>query len=95
MTFDLGNRVITETTSKRTREMKPTEQFALVLRIMGLLGIGYIMLRFVRNPNPPTLPLVFRLLGILIGAYFIRGAPLLVEFAYPEYTPEPPPKTSR
>ena len=69
--------------------MKPTEQFALALRIIGVLGIAYIVQRFVRNPAPPTLALIVRVVSVLIGAYFIRGAPLLVKLAYPESTPEP------
>lgn len=72
--------------------MKPREQFALALRIIGVLGIAYIARSFVRNPSPPTLTLTLRVLSILIGAYFIRGASLLVRLAYPEPTPEPPEK---
>ena len=68
--------------------MKPTEQFALALRIIGVLGIAYIARAFVWNPAPPIHSLIFRIASVLIGAYFIRGAPLLVKLAYPESRPE-------
>ena len=69
--------------------MKPREQFALALRIIGIIGVAYIVRAFVRNPSPPILTLVVRVLSVLIGAYFIRGASLLVKFAYPASSPEP------
>jgi hypothetical protein len=69
--------------------MKPREQFALALRIIGVIGIAYIVRAFVRNASPPMLTLILRVLGVLIGAYFIRGGSLLVKFAYPGSTPEP------
>ena len=64
--------------------MKPQEQFALALRIIGVLGMIYIVRTFVRNPSPANLTLIVRLVSIFVGAYLIRGAPLLVKFAYPE-----------
>ena len=70
--------------------MKPQEQFALALRIIGVVGIIYIVRAFVRNPLPATnLAMIARLASILIGAYLIRGATLLVKFAYPEQMPGP------
>jgi hypothetical protein len=74
--------------------MKAREQFALALRIIGVLGIAYVVRTFVRNPAPMTLALIARVVSVLIGAYFIRGASLLVKIAYPESTPEPADKTS-
>jgi len=68
--------------------MKPKEQFALALRIIGVLGIAYVVRTFVRNPAPPTVALIVRVVSVLIGAYFIRGASLLVNLAYPEAGPE-------
>ena len=73
--------------------MKPREQFALALRIIGVLGIAYLVRAFVRNPSPPTLTLIVRVVSVLIGAYFIRGGSLLVKLAYPDTTPEAPEKT--
>ena len=68
--------------------MKPREQFALALRIIGVLGIAYVVRTFARNPAPPTFALIVRVVSVLIGVYFIRGASLLVNLAYPESTPE-------
>jgi hypothetical protein len=73
--------------------MKPREQFALALRVIGILGIAYVVRAFVRNPAPPTFVLTVRVVSVLIGAYFIRGACLLVKIAYPEATPEGADKT--
>jgi sorbitol-specific phosphotransferase system component IIBC len=74
--------------------MKPKEQFALALRIIGVLGIAYVLRTFVRNPCPSTFILIAQVVSVLIGAYFMRGAPVLLKFAYPESTPEPPDKKS-
>jgi hypothetical protein len=74
--------------------MKPREQFALALRIIGVLGIAYVVRTFVRNPSPAMLALIARVVSVLIGAYFIRGAALLVKIAYPESTPEAADRTS-
>jgi hypothetical protein len=68
--------------------MKPRDQFALALRVIGVLGMVYIARAFVRNPSPPNLALIARVASIVIGAYFIRGAALLVNVAYPEPTLE-------
>jgi hypothetical protein len=69
--------------------MKPRELFALALRVIGIIGLAYIARAFVRNPSPPMLILIGRVVSILIAAYFIRGAGLLVKLAYPE-SPEAP-----
>jgi hypothetical protein len=80
--------------SRKVKEMKPREQFALALRVIGLLGIAYVLRTVVRNPVPPTSLLIVRVVSVLIGAYFIRGASLLVKFAYPESLPAAVDKTS-
>ena len=72
--------------------MKSKEQFALALRIIGVLGIMYILRTFVRNPSPAIVVLILRLVCAVIGVYLIRGAAQLVRFAYPESTPETPEK---
>jgi hypothetical protein len=74
--------------------MKAKEQFALALRVIGVLGIIYVLRAFVRTPLPEVMILVVRVVCALIGVYLIRGAPPLVKFAYPESTPEPSEKTS-
>jgi hypothetical protein len=74
--------------------MQAKEQFALALRVIGVLGIIYVLRTFVRYPLPEVVVLVVRMVCALIGLYLIRGAPVLVKFAYPESTPQPPGKTS-
>ena len=74
--------------------MKAKEQFALVLRIIGVLGMMYVLRSFVRTPWPGVVFVIIRLLYLAIGAYFIRGAPRLVQFAYPEPESQPSPKAA-
>jgi len=73
--------------------MKAKEQFALALRVIGVLGIIYVLRAFVRSPLPEVVVLVVRVACAVCGLYLIRGAPLLVKFAYPDSTAEPPEKT--
>ena len=68
---------------RKDSNMKPSELFALALRIIGIIGLAYIARAFVREPSPPVLVLVGRLVSILIAAYFIRGASLMVKMAHP------------
>jgi hypothetical protein len=81
-------------TEQKGQHMKSKEQFALALRIIGVLGIMYILRSFIRNTSPAIVVLIIRLVCVVIGVYLIRGAPQLVRFAYPESTPEPPEKTN-
>jgi sorbitol-specific phosphotransferase system component IIBC len=74
--------------------MKPKEQFALALRIIGVLGIAYIVRVAVKTPSPPTYAVIARVAGLLIGVYFLRGASLLVKFAYPDSAVESADKPS-
>jgi hypothetical protein len=69
--------------------MKAKEQFALALRIIGVLGMMYVLRSFVRNASPAVVIVIIRLVCLVIGVYFIRGASQLVQFAYPEAAPEP------
>jgi hypothetical protein len=64
--------------------MKPNEQFALALRIIGVLGLIYVLRTFVRNPHPEFVFLIIRIVCAVIGVYLIRGAAMLVKFAYPQ-----------
>jgi hypothetical protein len=88
------NQVTNQTPNRKVSRMKAKEQFALVLRVVGVLGIFYVLRSFVRGPNQAVVALVVRVVCALCGLYLIRGAPLLVKFAYPESTAEPPEKTS-
>ena len=74
--------------------MKAKEQFALALRIIGVLGIMYIARHFAWNAWGGVHTLVGRLVCIGAGVYFIRGAGLLVNFAYPEEPPAPADKAN-
>jgi hypothetical protein len=79
----LDKRVVTEIPNRKVSTMNTKEQFALALRIIGVLGLIYIVRTFVRTTMPPAGILIARLVCAVIGVYFIRGAFLLVEFAYP------------
>ena len=73
--------------------MSSKEQFALIVRIIGTLAIIYIVRRVVKTCTLEPLQIV-RLLSALIALYMIRGAPLLVRFAYPEKAGEGASKAS-
>jgi hypothetical protein len=73
--------------------MSPKELFALIVRVIGLLGAIYLIRHIVKiGVDTPTL-LVVRLASALVGLYMVRGAPLLVKFAYPEKAGEGTAKT--
>ncbi len=67
--------------------MNSKELFALFLRIVGVWGIMFIV-RHALQPAPASMLPVFLLIkwviGALVGLYLIRGAPLVMRFAYPE-----------
>jgi hypothetical protein len=66
--------------------MNSKELFALFLRIVGVLGIIFIVrhaLESVPTGTAPVYLLIKWVIGALVGLYLIRGAPLLVKFAYP------------
>ncbi|MGA2281413.1 MAG: hypothetical protein ABSG80_14050 [Verrucomicrobiota bacterium] len=66
--------------------MNSKELFTLFLRIVGILGVIFIV-RHVLASFPACTPSVYllikRVVGALVALYLIRGAPLLVKFAYP------------
>ncbi|HEX7577002.1 MAG TPA: hypothetical protein VF430_03085 [Verrucomicrobiae bacterium] len=66
--------------------MNSKESFALFLRIVGVLGIIFIVRHALWSvptlAAPPSL-LIKWVIGALVGLYLIRGAPLLVKFAFP------------
>jgi len=64
--------------------MNSKDLFALSLRIVGVLGITYVIRNCVRVTSTDAFYLVLRLVYVIIGLYLIRGAPMLVKFAYPE-----------
>jgi hypothetical protein len=72
--------------------MNSKELFALFLRAVGVLG-GIIIVRHalgsVFTETVPAYVLIKWVVGVLVGLYLIRGAPLLVKFAFP-VTPSSP-----
>jgi hypothetical protein len=67
--------------------MNAKEQFALALRIIGVLSLMYVLRTFIRNPSPPVVILIVRLACAAIGVWLVRGMPPLVKFAYPDSEP--------
>jgi hypothetical protein len=72
--------------------MKPNELFGVVVRVIGLIGLLYLLREEVNLLFSGMLPMVLALgwgpilesiLGIFISIYFLRGAPALVRFAFP------------
>jgi hypothetical protein len=65
--------------------MSSKEMFALFLRIVGMLGI-LIIVRHILEQGPslpvPAFLIVKWVIGVLIALYFLKGAPLIVNFAY-------------
>ena len=68
--------------------MNSKELFALFLRVVGVLGIIFIVCHALQlGPSCTICPvylIIKWVIGALVGLYLIRGAPLLVKFAFPE-----------
>jgi|HubBroStandDraft_6_1064221.scaffolds.fasta_scaffold612070_2 hypothetical protein len=65
--------------------MKSKEIFALLLRVIGVIGILYEVRLLVRFDRYWAIDFVIvRVVYILIGLYFIRGGSQLVKWAYPK-----------
>jgi len=67
--------------------MKSKEVFALVIRIIGILGIVSVVRHLaddltVDGQPPSAAYFVRKIIYLLIGLYFVWGAPHLVKFAY-------------
>jgi hypothetical protein len=66
--------------------MNSKELFGLFLRIVGVLGIIFIVRHALHSIPACTVSaylIIKWVLGALVGLYLVRGAPLLVKFAYP------------
>jgi hypothetical protein len=74
--------------------MTPRECFGIAIRTIGILALfGSVMYLYsaiailVLNGMPHTYPLVSYVgasaVALLVGLYFLRGAPSLINFAYP------------
>ena len=74
--------------------MTPRDIFGLVIRLIGLalfvLGLSYLYspIAMVFRPSSTDYPMseyiLFGVICVLVGAYFVRGAPHILRFAYPE-----------
>ena len=67
--------------------MKSKEIFALVIRIIGILGMVSVVRHLVddvtmESHQPPAMYFARKIVYLLIGVYFVWGAPHLVKFAY-------------
>jgi hypothetical protein len=67
--------------------MKSKEIFALVLRVIGILGIVSVVRHLTDDVTMGGQPLtavyfVRKIIYLALGLYFIWGAPHLVKFAY-------------
>jgi len=67
--------------------MKTKEMFALIIRVVGVLGLVNIIHHLGNDAikggqQLSVLYFVKKTVFLLIGIYFIWGAPLLVKFAY-------------
>ena len=85
--------------------MSPKEIFGLVIRVLGLLlsilGVWYLISTvsaLVSPETPGTNPfheyLIWALIFLAAGLYFLRGAPHIIRFSYPEPRPDSERKTS-
>ncbi len=73
--------------------MKPEEWLALAARAIGLVwilsGLNYLLDAFLLNlgyfQHPDSSPAYYLIVGlslVVLGLYFLSGAPLLIKFAY-------------
>ena len=67
--------------------MKSKEVFALVLRVIGILGIIAVTRHLTNDLTLGGQPLpgvyfVRKVIYLVVGLYFVWGAPHLVKFAY-------------
>ena len=72
--------------------MNAKDIFTLVLRLIGVLGIIYVIRKLdpaIENGSLTLMYLILKLGYLAVGLYFIRGAPLLVRFAYPVLSDKP------
>ncbi len=67
--------------------MNSKELFALFLRIVGVLGIMLIVRHALESVPTCTISaylIIKWVIGALVGLYLMRGAPLVMRFAYPD-----------
>jgi len=72
--------------------MNSKELFTLFLRMVGVLGIIVIVRHALGSVLIETVPasiVIKWVVGVLVGLYLIRGAPLLIKFAFPKNSGSP------
>ena len=73
--------------------MKTKETFALIIRVIGVLGIAYVIHNIVRSvlggSQAAAIYYIIQVVYLCIGVYFLRGAPLVLNFAYPDKSATP------
>jgi len=74
--------------------MKTKQIFALLIRIIGVLGLAHVTRHLVNDlgygqGNITAMYVVWKLAYLVAGVYLVRGAPQVVEFAYPEESKTP------
>jgi hypothetical protein len=85
-------KAIERLTVARGDEMKPPDVFGIVVRTLGLLlvlGVAPCLLLAILSlalggPYNVAELLIFGLPTLVVGLWLLRGAPLLVSFAYPD-----------
>jgi hypothetical protein len=82
MTALATNRKTTKGTSMKSKEI-----FALVIRIVGILGLISVIHHLVEDltredHQQPAVYFAKKIAYLLVGFYFVWGAPHLVKFAY-------------
>jgi hypothetical protein len=80
--------------------MNAKDYFSLALRVIGfltlahglrdLLDYGLMLLGYTSTHSALAYYLILGLLYSGVGLYLLRGAPLIVKFAYPQKDPESP-----
>ena len=80
--------------------MESKDYFSLALRIIGFLTVAHglrdlldfalILLGYTNTRSAIAYYLILGLLYSVVGLYLLRGAPLIVKFAYPERSKEVP-----
>jgi hypothetical protein len=73
--------------------MEPKDYFSLALRIIGFLTLAHglrdlvdfalLLLNYTNTHSSFSYYLFLGLLYAVVGVYLLRGAPLIVSFAYP------------
>ncbi len=67
--------------------MKMKEILAVAIRVLAVVGLAYVTRNLINDlvaGSIDPLGIVKRIVFLIAGLYFLRGAPHLLRFAYPE-----------